>query len=333
MYVFIDLLKVLAAICITNSHFSKVWPISGIASGGMLGDIIFFAVSGYCLRRPGIRVKMFGKWYGRRIRRIYITVWIVGILTYVFVGGSFNCRDILRTFVYPTPYHFVASIMVLYIIYYFVMWVLERWKISTKNACLLYGGLVFVIYIFTFDKSTYHIDVVEEQFIRFLFLGAMLLGAYFKEKSTNNSEKDSPISTLKNTVICGITVIVYFVCKILISKLEILNAVQILTWITIVIALYFIFRWAEDLECRLTNFPPVMKSGIHSIAQLTLQIYLVQYGIIRQFENLIFPLNLIVIVAFILIVARLVWVVDQFVQKMIDKIAIKIRIRAICGRK
>ena len=36
---FINLLRVLAAVCITNSHFANVWPVSGIASGGMLGDV------------------------------------------------------------------------------------------------------------------------------------------------------------------------------------------------------------------------------------------------------------------------------------------------------
>lgn len=50
--VFIDLLKALAAVLITNSHLADVWPISAIASGGMLGNVLFFAVSGYCLTMP-----------------------------------------------------------------------------------------------------------------------------------------------------------------------------------------------------------------------------------------------------------------------------------------
>lgn len=43
---FINLLRVLAAICIPNSHFANAWPVSGIASGGMLADVLFFAISG-----------------------------------------------------------------------------------------------------------------------------------------------------------------------------------------------------------------------------------------------------------------------------------------------
>ena len=46
---YINLLRILAAICITNSHFANIWPVSAIASGGMLGDVLFFAISGYGL--------------------------------------------------------------------------------------------------------------------------------------------------------------------------------------------------------------------------------------------------------------------------------------------
>ena len=42
-------LRVIATFLITNSHFKNIWPISALASGGLLGDILFFAISGYCL--------------------------------------------------------------------------------------------------------------------------------------------------------------------------------------------------------------------------------------------------------------------------------------------
>ncbi len=49
MIAFINYLKLIATALITNSHFSDIWPISALASGGLLGNIIFFAVSGYLL--------------------------------------------------------------------------------------------------------------------------------------------------------------------------------------------------------------------------------------------------------------------------------------------
>lgn len=58
MYFFITTLKALASILITNSHYANIWPVPSMAAGGLLGDILFFAVSGYAL--ANIR---FGEFY------------------------------------------------------------------------------------------------------------------------------------------------------------------------------------------------------------------------------------------------------------------------------
>ena len=34
MYSFVDLLKAMAALLITNSHYGEIWPISALATGG-----------------------------------------------------------------------------------------------------------------------------------------------------------------------------------------------------------------------------------------------------------------------------------------------------------
>ena len=44
LYYFINCLRALAAVLITNSHYTNVYPISIIANGGLLGDILFFAI-------------------------------------------------------------------------------------------------------------------------------------------------------------------------------------------------------------------------------------------------------------------------------------------------
>ena len=45
MVFFVDLLRALATALITNSHYGSVYPISILANGGLLGNIIFFAIS------------------------------------------------------------------------------------------------------------------------------------------------------------------------------------------------------------------------------------------------------------------------------------------------
>ena len=45
MIEFVNFLKVFATVLITNSHFGDIWPVSAMASGGLLGNVIFLAVS------------------------------------------------------------------------------------------------------------------------------------------------------------------------------------------------------------------------------------------------------------------------------------------------
>lgn len=315
---FINLLRVLAAVCITNSHFANVWPISGIASGGMLGDVLFFAISGYCLYRPEFKMQDFGRWYIKRIRRIYITVILIALLIGFFTGFPSSVSGWLHTFIYPTNYHFVASIMVLYIVYYVWMNLLKRWKISIGISAVVFLGAVLIVYVLTFDKSWYHIDVVEDHFIRFLFFAAMLLGAYFRE-AEQKTEKLTANNAWKNGMLAIVSIIVYFAVRLAVPTFG-LYAVQILTWAAIIFALYCIIRWAESLELFLIKLPGKVQNILEYFAGITLQIYLVQFPIIERFETLVFPINLLVIVALIIVAATIIYWFDHLVQRIIDVI-------------
>lgn len=46
MIFFITVLRALAACLITNAHYTGIYPIEIIANGGLIGDVLFFAVSG-----------------------------------------------------------------------------------------------------------------------------------------------------------------------------------------------------------------------------------------------------------------------------------------------
>lgn len=315
---FINLLRVLAAVCITNSHFAGVWPISEIASGGMLGDVLFFAISGYCLFRSDYRFSDFGGWYAKRINRIYTTVIIITLLTCFSNGFPATVVEGVKIFIYPTQYHFVASIMVLYIVYYIWMFLLKRWKIQIWVSGIAFLVLIIIVYILKFDKSWYHIDVVEQNFIRLLFFASMLLGAYFKE-TENGNVKNKYTDVRKAGIMCIISIIVYFAVRIVIPRFEFYR-IQLLTWLAILFALYWIFRWAQSLEPFLIEMPTKVKRILQSFAGITLQIYLVQYPIIERFATLVFPLNLLIITSLIILAAVAVYLVDKGIKKGMRKI-------------
>ena len=73
----ISLLKCLAALLITNSHFNGLYPesISFLAFGGFFGNSLFFLVSGFLLSNCDKVV--FPKWYTKRVLRIYLPYLII----------------------------------------------------------------------------------------------------------------------------------------------------------------------------------------------------------------------------------------------------------------
>ncbi|MDO5041777.1 MAG: hypothetical protein Q4D95_06780, partial [Peptoniphilus sp.] len=44
----INIMRACAALLIINSHYDDIYPFPALATGGAIGNAIFFAVSGFC---------------------------------------------------------------------------------------------------------------------------------------------------------------------------------------------------------------------------------------------------------------------------------------------
>lgn len=306
MYTWVYYMKAFAAILITNSHYGSIWPISALACGGLLGDVIYFAISGFCLYN--IKDSL-GIWYKKRINRIYPTVWIVSglavLIGYLQITGI---ESIIQYFVYPTYYHFVSSIMILYVLYYLVIQISKKYKITLKGLICGTIGIYFAVYIFVYDKSYYHIDVVEEKMILFVFFAAMLLGAWFREKIQSDNNK------LNKRTICytGVLLVVYFASKLVFSRFQILSVIQIFNTLFLLVLLYFLLKVSVSVEWDKIFQDTVIEQIIKFIAKITLEIYLVQYLVFYLVPELIFPINIIVVTGGIIGLAAVVnWLITK----------------------
>jgi len=313
---FITFLRALAACFITNAHYTGIYPTDIIANGGLIGDVLFFAVSGYCLcniRMPFLR------WYGKRIWRIYPPVLI---MTAVYVAaGSYSLTEnnALWWFVYPTYYHFVASIIVLYIPFYICMkmqWL--RNHIITVMAGI--AVVFFLVYLTVYDRSYYHIDTVREPMIRFLFFESMLLGAWFRQndrKLRNNFRAWYPFATVG---MFG----VYFASKLLFSHRQSLCQFQILNQLAIFALLVLMLMTFAGLDSVLEKLPKLIKTVIGFISSITLEIYVVQYVLIDLIRPVgHFPVNWIVLTGAIIAAAYALHIVCGAFYKLIEQIARK----------
>ena len=308
MFYFVCILRLLATALITNSHYSEVWPISALSFGGLLGNVIFFAVSGFCL----YNVKDgFFRWYGKRFLKIYPVVAAFTLFT-VLIGSyklsSFS--DFIRLFVFPTNYVFIVWIIVLYVPFYFIAKLDHKNSDTLKLTALCCAAICVAVYVFFVDKSRYSVDDVNSPFILFVYFISMLMGAWFNKKR-DKFDKFRPIHAL-----CAcFSLVLYFATKVLLVKFSVLYPVQIFNQATLLLALAFVFVLAMELEDVFKRLDRRVFAFVSAVSGMTLHIYIVQFVIIRRFSGIIFPLNLVVVTALILACAAALYYLEYYIRK------------------
>lgn len=320
MIFFITFLRALAACFITNAHYTGIYPTDLIANGGLIGDVLFFAVSGYCLYnvKYDLSARGFAGWYGKRIWRVYPPVLIMTALFMVLGAYELSVdKGIVWWYIYPTYYHFVASIIILYIPFFFIM------KIpALRDRIPFLMGIIGVawlaVYWLVYDRTYYHIDTVREPMIRFLFMESMLLGAWFRQNDKKLRNKYKAAYPVAAIIAFGI----YFASKILFSKRSGLAPLQFLNQIAIFVLLYFMFRTFCGLDEKLEKMPRWIKKIVEFLSEMTLEIYVVQYVIIAVIRDLglFFPLNWVVLTASILLAAFILHKVCEWMYSGVDKV-------------
>ena len=277
MIFFITVLRVVAACLITNAHYEGVYPTDLIANGGLIGDILFFAVSGFCLYniRNDLSMAGFIKWYGRRIWRVYPPV-IIMTGFYMLIGVyKLSEHSIMWWYIYPTYYHFVASIIVLYVPYFFIMKI-DFLKNHLLELMIMIAVIWVAFYFFIYDKSYYHIDSVRQPMIRFLFMESMIFGAFFRQNYKCFNNKNKPLYWMAMLI----AFISYFVSKLVFLKYPKFSYFQFVNQIVIFALLVFLFLCFSGINDELEHLPEVLKNTISFISEITLEIYVVQYVII-----------------------------------------------------
>lgn len=315
MFHFIVLIRALAAMVITNAHYTGVYPTDLIANGGLLGDVLFFAVSGFCLASTN---GSFGKWYLKRFFRVYIPTWVMTLIymalgVYVLTGW----QDFIEFFAWPTHWHFVASIIILYVPLFFVSKYVEM---NSKNYWSLASGLFviqLVLYLTLYDKSYYHIDMVREPMIEFLFFQSMLLGLHYRWKSNKNDGSYKSLKLLE-IILCITLLGIYCVSKMVFVKVQSLAELQIVNQFILWGLLYILFDVFMKLEPKLhsvenTKFWCCTKF----ISDRTLEIYLVQYVILDYCKIGHFPINWIILTSTIMGSAVILrWLSQQIITRI-----------------
>ncbi len=117
-------LRVLAIVLIANSHLEEFYPFRPLAADGLIGNSLFFLLSGLGLSlSPRIGEGRFVAWNRRRLGRIYPSLWITVVVGMIVIEGAWrhwSPLDAVRSLVWPTPYAFIAQIVAFYPAFYLV---------------------------------------------------------------------------------------------------------------------------------------------------------------------------------------------------------------------
>ena len=312
----ITVLRVIATCLITNTHYNRVYPSEVFAVGGLLGDVLFFAVSGFCFSKRGIN-KSFGDWYIHRWTRIYPSVVIMSIVFFLSGfwqlpgNGNLNMFDFCSFFILPTRFLFFGAIMILYIPMFFCIKQednFQKWVIAWSLFYLVY-------YFFFLDKKVYAMNDVNNPAILFLYFGAILVGISLARKKAFFSWN------LGLIVVCVfICAGLYFGSTVYIRSNSKLYLFQIMVPLSLLALCTMIIVLLLRLEEKMRKIPVPFNRALAFVANATLEIYVVQLIIIDRFHHISFPLNWILITALILVTASVLKIVISYAQSIVSQV-------------
>lgn len=262
MYHFIDLIRAFAALLITNSHFDSIYPISALATGGLIGNSLFFIVSGFCLTQITLP---FFTWYRKRLIRVYPPVLIMALVGICIGDYSIsNWSSFIEAFIWPTYFGFVGYIVLLYIPYYFVIksgFLKIKSKMNIVIAILVWLALC-VLRVFNINILGY----------AYYFL-LMCAGAHINLKK---------IRSKRSSVFFAISIfliVVYFGVEALIDSQLLLDMIK---FVPLYIGVVLFIISLQNMESVIKKTPQKLWGGVQFLSRHTLEIYTTQVIILHH---------------------------------------------------
>lgn len=310
-------LRSIAIILIVNSHLDQFYPRQFFATGGMIGNSLFFMLSVYGLFLSQKKNNRgFKDYMSRRIGRIYPSVWVTLVLAYIpyrIITGEFSAENTLQylgLFFYP-PFWFLQAIMFFYVLEFFIIK-----RHSLINNLLMIGlSLAFYIYYYLnfLDLSTFSISGFPFRLI--FYLNVVLFGIFVASSSDKQVGTGAGIGDL---FLCAIFTAVIYLHKYLMVK-NLFTNLQIIQHAAVFPLLFYSMRFARSAAVQKimdnNNFGAVLRF----LSDHTLEIYIAHTCLRPIFVdfNLVFPLNVVLFVSASLIFATSIKVISRYLSSYI----------------
>jgi len=274
-----SLIRCVAALVIVWSHFGGLLPekISAIATGGTLGNSLFFFASGYALFESDMA--NWKRWFFRRYTRIYPSWWIYFAVVCALGLATFSWRALV-----VPEFWFLACIAVFYVLFWFTCKFLR----GNAKIFVMGGGMVMSVAIL-YGLSDYHkweISNTGSAVSYTYYFAVMVFGAWLRERGKN-------LEFSKSAVLGLVASVLGFYAVSIFCRHWYLPAQSVLPLFLFPFC-FFACKSAKIVEkVRLPEFVCV---PVAFISTLTLDIYLVQFVLIEHCKSLPFPLGICVCV-------------------------------------
>lgn len=278
---------------------------SVLATGGAIGDVLFFFCSGFTLFMS--RMTRFDNWYKRRINRIYPTVFAWAIVGAFVFNHHF---DMKHTIINGGGW-FVTCIM----IYYVVLYIIQKLMMDRLKTAFGVSVIVCIIWYFLMDRpddyNMYGATYFKwGHYFLFMLQGAMI------GISMRQWKYDFKWDLLKLTG----CVVAYYAIVISTRKMASVNDVQILSLIPLLGITFYFYKLCNSDILKNCYHHRIAGWCIKFIGGLCLEIYLIQHALFTDKMNEIFPLNILIMFLIVFVGAYLLRCVARvFAQTFKDQ--------------
>lgn len=281
------LMLCLATVLITLSHLDAFVPDPRIATGGAIGNSLFFFLSGFGLAKslnaaaPGAPPPSLATYLRKRIVRLYPAVFLVACAMLAVGLAHINgAIDLAAVFVWPTPFWFISAVMAFYVpVFYLAR--LRPAGIATAMALLL---VPYGIFYSQLDLSTFIVEGIGNDFtwanhFKWInYFGLTLLGCLVARLDLKPR-----LSAFSVAVLLG-GLLLFLVAKLTVFRFD-MGPLQFVFQAALYPIVYGCFHvFASETLLRPLRATPLFPV-VALLGGLTLEIYLTQTAWIRWLET------------------------------------------------
>ena len=232
----IDILKFFAVLLITNSHMELLYgKYSMLATGGAIGDVLFFFCSGYTLFLG--RERKFDNYYKRRINRIYPTVIMWALLSSAFFNRHSDMIDIIVN----GGGWFVTCIM----IYYVILHLIRKFAFNHLKIVLGISLLVSLVWYLVIDIPD-DFNMYGATYFKWChYFSFMLLGAILGVRK--NVDK---VSLWKDSSLMLGCVVVFYSILFMGRKIPLMHDLQVVSLIPLMGVTYYFYKMCNSDQLK-----------------------------------------------------------------------------------